>query len=414
MRSLRRHRDREHPDRSTDNAKQASSGPVLDTAELSELSAVFAAPRWLRDLGIASWLLAGVAVLLLGLTWLLATTAPIVNPVIAAFVVAAVASPVVAKLQARRVPRAAGALLVLLASVVFAVLVILLVIGGITSQSDEIKSSATEAVNKAQSWLEDVGVSKSGAESAGDSVKSATPDAISTLTKGVISGIEGIASLAFGLAFATLSLFFLLKDGPIFRRWVDRHLGVPLVAAQTITGDILSSIRRYFLGVSIVAGFNAVVVAVGALLLGVPLAGTIAVVTFVTAFIPYVGAVVAGTFAVVLALGAEGTTTALIMFVIVLLANGMLQNIVQPIAFGATLDLNPLVVLIVTIGAGCLFGMVGLVLAAPLTSAAVHISADLARTRARARASPEALVEEPAAVGEPAPGGLGERPAPAV
>ena len=62
------------------------------------------------------------------------------------------------------------------------------------------------------------------------------------------------------------------------------------------------------------------------------------------------------------------------MLVVVILANGLLQNIVQPIAFGATLDLNPLVVLIVTIGFGSLFGMVGMVLAAPLTSAAIHIS----------------------------------------
>ena len=75
-----------------------------------------------------------------------------------------------------------------------------------------------------------------------------------------------------------------------------------------------------------------------------------------------------------LALAAEGTTDALIMLVIVILANGLLQNIVQPIAFGATLDLNPLVVLIVTIGFGSIFGMIGMILAAPLTSAALHIS----------------------------------------
>ncbi len=84
----------------------------------------------------------------------------------------------------------------------------------------------------------------------------------------------------------------------------------------------------------------------------------------------------------ILTLSAQGTTTALIMLVIVLLANGLLQNIVQPIAFGATLDLNPLVVLIVTIGFGCLFGMVGLVLGAPLTSAALHISRELAAAKA--------------------------------
>ena len=69
------------------------------------------------------------------------------------------------------------------------------------------------------------------------------------------------------------------------------------------------------------------------------------------------------------------------MAVIVLLANGILQQMIQPIAFGAALGIHPLAVLIVTIAGGALFGMIGLVLAAPLTSAATHIAADLARAR---------------------------------
>ena len=101
-----------------------------------------------------------------------------------------------------------------------------------------------------------------------------------------------------------------------------------------------------------------------------------------TAYIPFVGAFVAGAFAVVIALGAQGTTTALIMLVIVILANGLLQNVLQPFAMGSALHLNPLVVLVLTIGAGCLFGMLGLVLAAPLASAAVHIASDLRAARA--------------------------------
>ena len=148
-----------------------------------------------------------------------------------------------------------------------------------------------------------------------------------------------------------------------------------------MTGRVVTSLQRYFLGVTIVAAFNAVVVGGAAWLLGVPLAGTIAVVTFVTAYIPFIGAFVAGFFAVLLALADQGTQTALIMLVVVILANGALQQVVQPIAFGATLGLNPLVVLIVTIAGGSLFGMVGLVLAAPLTSAATHIAADVAAAR---------------------------------
>jgi putative heme transporter len=150
--------------------------------------------------------------------------------------------------------------------------------------------------------------------------------------------------------------------------------------------------------VTIVAGFNAIVIGLGALILGVPLAGTIAVVTFVCAYVPFLGAWTAGGFAVLLALADQGESAALAMAVIVLLANGALQQIVQPIAFGATLGLNPLVVLITTIAGGALFGMIGLVLGAPLTSAAVNIA-----QRLGGRAEPEPEAPEAAPVPPPTP-----------
>ena len=367
--------------------------------DVEELSAVFSAPRWLRDLGLASWLLVGVAALLVGIMFLLGETAEITQPVLIAFVVATVASPLVTWLKRHGVPRAAGAALVLLGLIALAVLVLVLVIGGITSQLDVIGTHSAAAVEKIEGWLGDAGVDSSGASSASESVKSSVPDSLGTLLGGILGGIATITGAVLGLSFAALSLFFLLKDGPSMRSWVNRHMGVEQPVARTVTGNVIVSLRRYFGGVTIVAAFNAVVVGLGALALGVPLPATIALVTFVTAYVPYIGAAVAGAFAVVLALGSEGTTDAIIMLVIVLLANGLLQNILQPIAFGATLGLNPLVVLIVTVGAGALFGMVGLVLAAPLTSAAVHISADLARAKVAAARAAEPKVET-----EPAPG----------
>ncbi len=103
---------------------------------------------------------------------------------------------------------------------------------------------------------------------------------------------------------------------------------------------------------------------------------------FVCAYVPYLGAWSAGAFTVLIALGAQGPDVALAMIVITLLANGVLQQMIQPIAFGATLGIHPLGVLVVTIAAGSLFGTIGLVLAAPLTSAALRVSADLAEARA--------------------------------
>jgi len=361
---------------------------AIPSDELIALSSTFAAPRWLRDLGRTSWLLVGVLLVLAGLAWLLGATYTITAPVVGATIVAAVSSPLVAKL-ARHMPRALATVLVLLAIIAATVAMILLVIGGITSQHDAIAANADKGVAKLQSWATSLGVSKDGASSAGAQLKQDVPKVISTLAKGVISGIKGLTSVVFELSLAALSLFFLLKDGPSMRRWVDHHLGVPPMVAQTITGGVLRSLRGYFLGVTIVAAFNGVVVTLGALILGVPLAGTIGVVTFVLAYIPFIGAFVAGAFAMIIALGASGTTTALLMLVIVILANGLLQNIVQPFAMGSALDLHPLVVLVATIASGCLFGTIGLILAAPLLSAAVHIMRDLNRAQAQSTAESE-------------------------
>ncbi len=365
--------------------------PELGTGELA---ASFAPPAWLRNVGRTSWLLVGLLLVIAGLIWLLGATITIVGPVVAATIVATVAMPIVGWL-AKHMPRAAAAAIVLLGLLALGLVVLVVVLGGITSQEGAIGQKLSGAADKAQSWLQSLGVDSSGASGASSEVKSAVPKMVSTLTHGIVNGIAGLTSLAFTLSFFLLSLFFLMKDGPTMRRWVDRHLGVPHAAATTITGGVIRSLRGYFRGVTLVAAFNGVVVALGALVLGVPLAGTIGVVTFVTAYIPYVGAFVAGAFAVLIALGAKGTATALIMLVIVILANGLLQNIVQPFAMGAALDLNPLAVLVISIGAGCIFGMIGLVLAAPLTAAAVHITHDLSRARVASEPEPEHPPEMP-------------------
>jgi predicted PurR-regulated permease PerM len=258
--------------------------------------------------------------------------------------------------------------------------VLLLVLGGIVEQGDEIKTYASQALDKVEGWANDAGADDT--SEAKKDVNVAVEGAGSTLLHGLASGIQGLTSLVFFVSFVLFSTFFLLKDFSSIRRFVDTHMGIPVPVATTVTDNVLSSLRKYFLGLTIVAAFNGVVVGVGALALGVSLAGTIAVVTFVTAYVPFIGAFISGAFAVMIALASEGTETAAVMLVIVLLANGMLQQVVQPIAFGATLDLNPLAVLFVTIAAGSLFGMIGLILAAPLTSAAVHISRDLAAARA--------------------------------
>jgi putative heme transporter len=367
-----------------------------------ELSGLFAAPGWLRDLGVMSWLLVGVAALLIGAIWLLATINTIVIPVVTAGILAAVLSPLVGA-AARHMPRGAATALVFLAVLVAGIALAVGVIAGIVSEAKGLEGNLQGAVNKIQGWLQDAGASADTAQSAGDGASSGVSSAFHTLLQGLGKGVKELASLAVFLSFTALSLFFLLKDGPTIRDWTERHMGLPSPVARTITQRTLQSLRGYFAGVTAVAAFNAILIGLGALVLGVPHVGAIALVNFIAAYIPYLGAWSAGAFTVLLTLGSQGTGAAGAMIVIVLLANGALQQMIQPIAFGAALGIHPLAVLIVTIAGGALFGTIGLILGAPVTSAIVHISADLARARAQEQAAePPGAAEAPEAAEAPA------------
>jgi putative heme transporter len=367
----RRHRDAE-------GAKTEEEVVEIDPGELTGL---FSTPRWLRDLGLTAWLLVGVTLLLVGAVWIISLTHTIVVPVIAAGVIASVASPLVGWLQRHGVPRPAGAILLLVGIVLLGALVVFTVLAGITSQVGDIGAHLDDAKNTMEGWLEDLGVDPSTARDAKNDASSSVSTGVSALLQGIAGGIKELSSLVFFLAMTALSLIFLLADGPKIRAWGERHMGVPVPVARTISNRTLQSLRGYFLGVTLVAAFNAAVVGLGALLLGVPLPGTIAVVTLLAAYVPYVGAWTAGAFSVLIALGGAGTDAALGMIVVQLLANSVLQQLVQPLAMGAALGIHPLAVLIVTIAGGALFGAVGLILSAPLTAAATKISADLSRAR---------------------------------
>src|SRR5512132_1341331 len=103
-----------------------------------ELSGIFSVPDWLRNVGLMAWLLVGIAVLLVGMVWLLGLTQVIVVPVITAAVVAAVASPLVGWLHGLGVPRALAAAVLLLAIVLIGTGVTVVIVVGITGQGDNI------------------------------------------------------------------------------------------------------------------------------------------------------------------------------------------------------------------------------------------------------------------------------------
>jgi predicted PurR-regulated permease PerM len=159
---------------------------------------------------------------------------------------------------------------------------------------------------------------------------------------------------------------WLLIQGRKIAAWASQHVPpVPQPVAYTIFADSARFFRGYIWGSTLIGVFNAAVIGLGALIIGVPMPGTLAIVAWMMNYIPYFGAIISGAFAVLIAYGGGGLSTAIPMLIVVIVANGFLQTLVSQFALGSALKLHPLVVLFATTAGGILFGAVGGVFAAP-------------------------------------------------
>jgi predicted PurR-regulated permease PerM len=332
------------------------------------------APRWLLRAGAVSWLSLGVlglgAVAVVGLSYF----KTIVLPVLFAAVAAAIFIPLVDRLERSRVPRSIGALLTIVLIVALLAGVLTLVTRSVLGQGEELAAAFQAAFADAQVWLAGLGVDA-------DLVRRGVASLSSLLSSGGGGGVlssaasaaGSAASLVIGLFLGAVFLYFLLRDARTLPAWAVATLGDDSAAhAQMVASSGSSVIRRYYTGRSVVALFDAVVISGAAAILGVPLVPAIFVLTFLGGFIPYIGAVVAGTLAVVLALPL-GIGPTLVMLAVVLLVQNVLEQLVEARVVGQTLGLHPMVVILATTIGGIAAGLAGLILAAPLTATVVRI-----------------------------------------
>ena len=335
-------------------------------------------PDWLVRAGLFSWLAIGVlgfaAVIVLGLS----TFSAIVLPVIFSAVAAAVFAPIVDGLQRWGVPRSLGSLLTLVLIIGGLVGIIALVTRSVIDQADQLAAAFTVAFEDLQAWLADFGIDEGFIEQAREAVSSLA----SSGGGGLVSSAAGVASsaagLVLGLYLGLVFLFFLMRDAPVLPTWASNNLDEAQATELVSVGSSgVFVIRRYFTGRAVVALFDAVVISAGAAILGIPLVPAIAVLTLLGGFVPYLGAVIAGTLAVVLGLASGGFTTALIMLVIVLVTQNVLEPLVEARVIGQSLGLHPMLVIIATTIGGIAAGFSGLILGAPLTATVVKVRNDL-------------------------------------
>jgi putative heme transporter len=164
-------------------------------------------------------------------------------------------------------------------------------------------------------------------------------------------------------------LFFFLKDGDrIWEFFLRPFHGERLARGRRIGETSVKVLGGYIRGTAVIALVDAVAIGIGLAILQVPLALPLAVIVFLTAFIPLVGATVAGILAALVALVTNGPVIALIVIGIVVVVNQLEGDLLQPVVMAQSLKLHPLVILIALTGGTILGGIAGAVLAVPLVA----------------------------------------------
>jgi predicted PurR-regulated permease PerM len=312
----------------------------------------------LARLGRAGWLVTGAIVGACALVIAVAFLLPLLMPLMVTLVAAATLQPLVDWLRRHRVPPALAALAGALAVPLLLITLGLLFAGLV--------------VARAQQWQHLVAVA---GEHIRDSLGSDPLQAVlgSSDWRAALLGVGSaltnaavvLAQLAVGVLMAAYLMFFLFLDGPRATAWLERRLPLRPGLLHTLLGTAALQFRRYVLGTTVVALLDAVVITLGAILLGLPLIAAIALVTFVAAFIPYVGAWLSAIFAVVIALGSGGLDAGLWMLGIVLVTQNILEGVLRPVVFGRALGLHPIAVLGATVVGAALAGLAGVFIAPP-------------------------------------------------
>ena len=336
---------------------------------------------WVPKLGVWAWSFVGFVVAMIIVVTALGAVSEIVLPMTFAAVLAIVFRPLVGTLVRHRFKPTLAAGLVVLGLLALMAVVVVATVRGVTEQTDQIGASVDAALQEAAEQTGGLGIDKAALDQARAATEEAEPVVTGGVLTKVVSGFGTLVAVASGLILGALIMFYLLKDGTRLRRAVVAQVDPRLRdEVDAFFGDAIRILRDYGRGRTVMSAIVSVVIGLAALLLGLPLVFSIMVVNFVGGYIPYIGAFLGGGLAVIIALGNGGLATAVVMLVVVLAANLALENFVEPKVMGRTLDIHPLVVLVVTALGGLLGGIVGLILAVPAT---VIASNGIARLRSR-------------------------------
>jgi putative heme transporter len=315
-----------------------------------------------------AWRLLVILAAAVALLWVVGKLEIIVVPVLLALMISALLVPAVDWIDGRGLPRgAAVALVLLLGFAIFGgilTFVIIQFVDGLPDLTDQV----TRSIETTRRWLIEgpLHLRNEQITSAGNAAIQALRNNQAKLTSGALATAATVTEIVTAAVLALLTLIFFLYSGRNIWHYVTKIFPVDVrervrEAGRAGYGSLIGYVRATFL----VALTDAAGVGAGLAFMGIPLALPLASLVFLGAFIPLVGAVIAGSLAIVVALLSKGIVYALLTLVLLIVINQIETHLLQPLVMGRAVSIHPLAVVLAIAAGGVLAGIVGALLAVP-------------------------------------------------
>jgi putative heme transporter len=338
------------------------AGPSIDSvADASVTLLVRKTAAW-------AWRLLVIGTAVVALLWAVKKLELLVVPVALATLLAALLLPVVDFLDRRGAPRGGAVALVLLGGIAVVGGILAFVVTQFIEGAPALVEQVSTSIKGVSDWLTrgPLHVNQEQIESARKSAVEALQNNQEKLTSGALSTASTLTEIVTGALLVLFTLIFVLHGGRHIYGFVTKVFPEDVRERVRDAGragfhSLIGFVRATFL----VALVDAVGIGTGLAIMGIPLALPLASLVFLGAFIPLVGAVVAGFFAVIVALIAKGLIYALITLGLIIAVQQLEGHVLQPLVMGRAVSIHPLAVVLAIAGGGVLAGIVGALLAVP-------------------------------------------------
>ncbi|MGW3609074.1 AI-2E family transporter [Micromonospora sp. NPDC005163] len=292
--------------------------------------------------------------------------APLAIALAATIFLTALLDPVLLRLRRLRLPAALAALLTVLLLLGILVGVGALVWNLTASQFDQLSQELTQGLDRTRDFVTStLPVTDAQLDRLVDQAR----QGLSGSSPDPVAGARTVTEVLGSALLALVLLFFLLKDGRSMWHWVlSRTTGPnrPVVAEAGRAG--WRTLGAYSRGTMLIAAIDAIGIGLALVVLRVPLALPLALITFLGGFVPIIGATVAGAVAVLVALAANGPTTALLTLAAVIAVQQIEGNLLEPLVMKRQVRLHPAVILVAVTAGTLIAGIAGAFVSVPITA----------------------------------------------